>query len=332
MTREVKLSLILGFAVVLSVMLLLSDHFSGAQQARQTGINPERGIDPVTAYAPAPEPTLILVDEQGRPQQPQPRPTQPTPQPGNPRQKAIMPTAIADANSPQPVVQDDTTLLDRLQARFTAEVGNAVNDLASGQTPPPAVATNEPIRFDEPMPVDPSAGIPIAGAGDEPVEQIDSTVPEVEVKPAPPAELATYEVKEGDTLWSIAARQLGNGSRHAEIAALNRDRMGKGNTLRVGSSLRMPGGVAGDRDSANSADERRVEKPAKREVAESAQAVKKKNGKTVYVVKSGDTLGGIAAKYLGSSAKYDDLLLANAGTLKDEDSLEVGMELMIPGR
>lgn len=328
MTREVKLSLILGFAVVLSVMLLLSDHFSGAQQARQNGINPERGIDPVTAYAPAPEPALILVDEQGRPQ-PQPRPSQPVPQPGNPRQKAIMPTAIADSNSPQPVAQESPTLLQRMQGRFAEGVSDAVNDLASGNTPPPALATNEPaVRFDEPQPIDPSAGLPIAVNDSEPA-LVESSTPEIETPVETKPQLATYEVKEGDTLWSIAAKQLGNGSRHAEIAALNRDRMGKGNTLRVGTSLRMPSEAATEQSArtepANKkpADDRRADKPA---------PTVKKNGKTVYVVKSGDTLGGIAAKYLGSSSKYDDLLLANASTLKDEDSLEVGMELMIPGR
>ncbi len=320
MTREVKLSLILGFAVVLSVALLLSDHFSGAQQARQAGMNPERGIEPVASYSPAPEPTLILVDEQGRPQQPA-RPTQPAPRPGDPRLKSKMPTAVAGNDGPQSVVAEDTTLLERLQKRVASGVQDAVEDLSNGHAPPPAVATNEPIRFDQPQPVDPNAGAPETFAYTEPVEETP-TVPAAPRASKP--EFGSYEVQEGDTLWSIAAKQLGSGSRHPEISALNRDRMGKGGTLRVGASLRLPG-------------EAKVEKadatiPSKREAVEPATPAKKKNGKTVYTVKSGDTLGGIAAKYLGSSSKYDDLLLANAATLKDEDSLEVGMELMIPGR
>ncbi|MBL8745952.1 MAG: LysM peptidoglycan-binding domain-containing protein [Phycisphaerae bacterium] len=334
MTREVKLSLILGFAVVLSVALLLSDHFSGAQQARQAGMNPERGIEPVTTYAPAPEPTLILVDEQGRPQQPA-RPTQPAPRPGDPRQKSIMPTVVANADGPQPVPVEQSTLLNRLRDRFADGVQNAVNDLGNGHTPPPAVATNEPVRFDEPQPIDPNAGT---------IESFASNEPESEPAPQPVESnprkdrFATYEVQEGDTLWSIASKQLGSGSRHAEIAALNQDRMGKGNTLRVGTSLRLPSEAAPEPTARNDAKkssekERQASKTApKRDAVDPAPTAKKKNGKTVYTVKSGDTLGAIAARYLGSSSKYDDLLLANADTLKDENSLEVGMELMIPGR
>ncbi len=52
-----------------------------------------------------------------------------------------------------------------------------------------------------------------------------------------------YEVKEGDTLWKIAAKQLGNGARYQELAKLNKDMLEKAggpDKLRMGMKLRLP--------------------------------------------------------------------------------------------
>lgn len=50
----------------------------------------------------------------------------------------------------------------------------------------------------------------------------------------------TYTVKTGDTLWSIARKTLGNGSRHTEIFNLNRNIISNPNVIRVGQVLRLP--------------------------------------------------------------------------------------------
>lgn len=49
-----------------------------------------------------------------------------------------------------------------------------------------------------------------------------------------------YVVREGDSLWQIAAEQLGDGSRYKEINKLNRDILENEDTLAVGMRLRMP--------------------------------------------------------------------------------------------
>jgi len=54
----------------------------------------------------------------------------------------------------------------------------------------------------------------------------------------PPAE--PYIVREGDTLWRIAARQLGEGRRYKEIATLNASLVDDENSLAVGTRLIMP--------------------------------------------------------------------------------------------
>jgi len=49
-----------------------------------------------------------------------------------------------------------------------------------------------------------------------------------------------YVVREGDSLWCIAAEQLGAGGRYSEIAELNADILYDENALCLGMRLRMP--------------------------------------------------------------------------------------------
>lgn len=56
-------------------------------------------------------------------------------------------------------------------------------------------------------------------------------------EPETKTEQTTYTVKTGDSLWKIAARLLGNGSRYTEIKMLNGL---KTNTIRVGQVLKIP--------------------------------------------------------------------------------------------
>jgi len=49
-----------------------------------------------------------------------------------------------------------------------------------------------------------------------------------------------YVVREGDSLWQIAAEQLGDGTRYEEISELNTDILEDEDYLPVGTQLRMP--------------------------------------------------------------------------------------------
>jgi hypothetical protein len=53
---------------------------------------------------------------------------------------------------------------------------------------------------------------------------------------------------------------------------------------------------------------------------------------THHVVQRGETLSSIAAKYLGSAARFEEVYQANTDRLRDANDLRVGMELRIPGR
>jgi len=49
-----------------------------------------------------------------------------------------------------------------------------------------------------------------------------------------------YTVKDGDSLWRIAAEQLGDGSRYKEIVRLNTDTLEDEDTVDVGMALKLP--------------------------------------------------------------------------------------------
>lgn len=51
-----------------------------------------------------------------------------------------------------------------------------------------------------------------------------------------------------------------------------------------------------------------------------------------YVVREGDSLWKIAAEQLDDGNRYPEISKLNAGILEDEDSLDVGMRLRLPGR
>ena len=60
-------------------------------------------------------------------------------------------------------------------------------------------------------------------------------------KPERASQGKSYTVRDGDSLWKIAADQLGNGSRYPEIVKLNDDVLSDEDSLTVGMALRMPG-------------------------------------------------------------------------------------------
>jgi nucleoid-associated protein YgaU len=60
-------------------------------------------------------------------------------------------------------------------------------------------------------------------------------------KPAATAKSGNvYVVKEGDSLWKIAASQLGDGNRYKDIVKLNSDILSSEDDIAVGMQLKMP--------------------------------------------------------------------------------------------
>lgn len=103
-----------------------------------------------------------------------------------------------------------------------------------------------------------------------------------------------YRIKRGDTLWEIAQRFLGDGSKYRDIMRYN----GLiSETIYPGQIIRVP--------------------------------VEATNVTITYEVKSGDTLWGIARRFLGDGSRYEEIMQLSG---LDNENISVGQKLKIPSR
>ena len=108
-------------------------------------------------------------------------------------------------------------------------------DGADGDYGPNTVKAVKQFQKDNKLDDDGEAG-PITQAA------IRQKIASLTVEPTPPpapeqTNLKTYTVKAGDTLWSIAAKQLGAGYKYPQIKKLNNL---TSNTIKVGQVLKLP--------------------------------------------------------------------------------------------
>jgi hypothetical protein len=136
-------------------------------------------------------------------------------------------------------------------------------------------------------------------------------------EPAVESELPAITTQRHDTLWLLAEQHLGDGTRLAEIIALN-----DGVTQPDGRALSADGRIYPGWTLRLPADaDLRAERPAR------------------HVVAPGDTLWEIADADLGDPLRYPEIFAANSGDvqpdgrrLEDPDLIHPGWVLEIPGR
>ena len=151
--------------------------------------------------------------------------------------------------------------------------------------------------------------------------------------PAPlvtPARLAqikydSYTVVSGDTLIGISRRLLGDGERWTQLHELNADVLGPDAILQIGMKLKVPG-------NANSSTTRltTTSKPNSKPANTSVSKPDANAKTTSYTVASGDTLGEISMRLLGTSKRADEI--AQLNKLSSADDIRVGMKLKIPSK
>lgn len=208
MTRELKLSLIIGFSLVLLVAVLISDHLG-------------RGERIVLANAPDELPTGVI-----------------------PAMHALMRTDSQDAPSSRftesPLIQTPTDPLDADRGHdFAGHTPIHSPDRRSG-APSQTQTTSRPIES-APAPIVISQDRPrngsdasVQGLVTPPIQPRQETMSET------PIQTAWYTVGQGETLFGIAAKHLGSGHRWREIAAINADRVGADGSVRAGVRIRVP--------------------------------------------------------------------------------------------
>ena len=140
---------------------------------------------------------------------------------------------------------------------------------------------------------------------------------------------ATYVVREGDTLADIAQRQLGSSKRWADLVKLNPGLDPR--HLKIGTTIRLGGSApAASLASASQAVASPVVAAPANAAPAAKSAAKPSASSRTHTVASGDTLGAIAKKYLGSTARANEIFEANRSVLKSPDALKIGQVLQIP--
>jgi nucleoid-associated protein YgaU len=168
--------------------------------------------------------------------------------------------------------------------------------------------------------------IPVAREGVRPLA--------VQVQRQAPAQ--TIEVQPGDTLSRLAARHLGDANRWREIMDANSDQLSRPEALRVGMTLKLPGGRVGSTGGTAAATVQPVAPrptPATQQAATdnaTASNTTPNNPGREYTVEAGDNLTRIAVKTLGDGDRWREIYEANRDRLSSPDAIVVGQKLRIP--
>jgi nucleoid-associated protein YgaU len=144
-----------------------------------------------------------------------------------------------------------------------------------------------------------------------------------------PPEFYEYTVKRGETIESIAERELGSRRYASAIKrsnpGLSPDLMPAGRIILIPKDpTNIQGKVVEPAPSGPAAEASRPVEPPK------ASADAAKAGRT-YTIKADDTLWGIAKQFYGKGSQYKLILDANKDKISDPNAnLPVGMEIIIP--
>ncbi|MBI1190989.1 MAG: LysM peptidoglycan-binding domain-containing protein [Tepidisphaera sp.] len=318
MTRELKLSLIVGFVLVLVVAMLFSDYLS---KANHTELEAKLTPQPQLTHPAPQEPVVTLTGRES---------AQPGPMLDVPPQN---PSPAGPANSPAPSASasEQATPFTLVQGKGQSGsdfsgLKNAVEQIggkiANGEIHVPgAVSTT----LKEPPAAQPGPSAqptPTDHSGD--IRRPNTPVPH-EVAPretSPASAMREYTIAEGDSVYKIAKKFYNDGEQWKKIAAANPGKIGPKGEIRVGVLLKIP-------DVAPAAGSTPAASPAKAESSKNSGAT---GTARTYTVQKGDSLQSIAAKQLKSASRADELLKLNSDQVKDADMIRVGMVLKLPAK
>ena len=164
----------------------------------------------------------------------------------------------------------------------------------------------------------------------------------------PPPEETIYTVQPGDTLGLIARRFLGSAARWPEIFNVNRDAIQNPDLIRRGQALRIPvpfnahvvrsGETLGRLASRFLGDAARwrvifdvnrdrIQNP---DLIRVGQALRIPRGLVPHVVQRGETLRGIAARFLGDEGRWREIFDVNRDQIDNPNQIRVGQRLVLP--
>ena len=200
MSREIKLALILGAALILVVGVLISDHFS---EVRRT---------PIVSVVPQPPLTQLGSS------QPRPGDARPVAYPGA---DTTHRTPLANTEIQSPLTDPATP-----QVAFGQDVAGAPLTDPVVQQSEQVVAEQDKRLIDEAK----NQGIVLAPPSQTQTAQSPGKTA---------AGAKEHTVKSGENLWEIAQKYYGDGSQYKRIVEANRDRLSSG-AMSAGVKLRIP--------------------------------------------------------------------------------------------
>lgn len=253
MTRELKLAMVIGFALLLLLAILVSDHFSAADLRQRTLLESSQ---PRRALEDAPPPSIRelppaqeLLAASGPAAIPAiPRPIDPPADPlrdASPEVRPLGETARADVPSrpipPPPAPASSERIhrvaegesLTRIAERFYGDrdLWKALAAYNTDRLPNPnLMKTGLVLR------IPPKELLVGASAGSGAATVRDPLLRD----PAPIRAARSHVVREGETLSEIAAATLGSSRRWPELVAANRDRISDPDRVIPGTELRIP--------------------------------------------------------------------------------------------
>ncbi|HUG94366.1 MAG TPA: LysM peptidoglycan-binding domain-containing protein [Planctomycetaceae bacterium] len=135
---------------------------------------------------------------------------------------------------------------------------------------------------------------------------------------------AVYTVRAGDNYWAIARSQYGTPRYYQALAVYNSHRISDPQRMRPGMKVLVP-------------DRRILEarfpgllQQGSAGTAPAAGLFQGASGETMYRVGKNDTLGSIAQRHLGRSARWIEIYRLNQDRLTSPAALKIGLELRLP--
>lgn len=314
MNREQKIALIIGFAVILVVGVLVSDHWSQARRVELADAT--EGVGDVLQGRPVaslPSPVFTQAAPVQYAEQNQARADRGLAEAG-PQPAADPVAGLQPEDRPQEVFQlaqgrSDSPLAAAMSNQRSTEPGRGWLDNLSGFSRQLAGGGGLPgaARLEG------GSGGPAPGVGGREAET------PVAVEPQP----IRHTVQKNETLFAIAKKYYGDGNKWKRIADANPGVVKAGGHIEPGVVLVVPeAGV--DVQQRPATPEQKPASPIREtRLANAASPAQ-------YTVRKHDTLGEISQRLLGTSKRLEEILAANRGKIDDPDDIRVGMVLNIP--
>lgn len=338
MTRDTKLALVVGFALILAVGVLISDHFASGNRGEPEDLAGSAAQNPVIP--------LVSANDASR-----------APDRGDSGDVGQGPARrqVADQNRTPPVSGAGEPPESR------SEIANAEPiTFWQGVTPPPTsgqVTVGDAARGLLPHERDSIMGgstrLGPDGKPDGKAGPGTSTQQDAKIQTIPLAQLEQtlarnagrmpsreqphesgdrwHVVVEGESLWEIADRYYAKGAAWTQIVKANPDRVSDDGVVRIGVRIRLPDpktigltGWAGEAPTSAKA----ISKPQPPKDTRKDRA--KGDGVRTITVRKGETLGQIAQRELGSASRMEEIVRLNADQIDDADEIRAGMVLRLP--